>query len=151
MLQPEWARGMTKAQLNSDLISPGSGEWDRIEAANHVVSEKLENATQERGFRLRWSSGDSNTWRVIIGIPTEEELTALLVSHADLAAFAHELIELIGSVVTLATGFKLYMEFDSDERVDANEGWFFRVKSQPRPSRERLFIRNGKRLSRAEN
>lgn len=145
LLQPGSDRGMTKAQLNSDLIGPESDEYDRIEAASRIVSEKLEHATQERGFRLWWSWGDSNGWRVIIGISTEDELTALLASHLDLAAFAHELIELIGSVVELDTSFKLYLELDSDERVDANEGWFFRVKSEPWPGRERLFIQNGKR------
>jgi hypothetical protein len=140
---------MVKAQLNSKFIASGSGEYDRIEAASNVVSEKLTQATEDRGYRLWWSWGDSRSWRVIIGIPTEEGVADLLGNRSRLNGFAHELIDMIGSVVALEADFKLYLELDSDERVDANEGWFFRIKSEPRPSRERQFIRNDKRFSRA--
>lgn len=140
---------MTKAQLNVDIIGPGNDEYDRIEAASNVVGKKLSQAVEDRGYRLWWSWGDSRSWRVIIGIPTEKGLAGLLASAAQLNGFARELIDLIGSVVALETDFKLYVELDSDERVDANEGWFFRVKSEALPGRERHFIRNDKRLSRA--
>jgi hypothetical protein len=140
---------MTEAKLDVDVIGLGNEEFDRIEAASAVVSEKLSRAVENRGYRLWWSSGDSNSWRVIIGIPTEDELAGLLSNKADLDLFAHELMDLIGSVVALKTVFKLYLEVDSNERVDAHEGWFFRVKSVPPRSRERHFIRNDKRFSRA--
>ncbi len=133
-----------KPYLNLDLVGPDNDEWDRIEAANAVLIEVLETAVAEHGYRLWWSSGDSFSWRLIIGIPSEEDLRNFINSGAKDAAVSW--VGLIANVVRLDPAFKLYIEVDSDERVNAEEGWFFRVKSDPQPDRELIFVWNGSSL-----
>jgi len=137
--------GSPKVLLNADLIGPATDEYERIEAASSVVSEKITKVVAQRHLRLWWSYGDSDGWRVIIGIPTESQF-AEFTTH-DLDSFATELSGLIGSVVEFTEKFQLYVELDTDERVEANEGWFFRIKSDPQPRREFVFDQSGKRLS----
>jgi hypothetical protein len=137
---------MSKAQLNSDIIGPENDEYDRIEAASNIIGEKIGKLASDHGYKLWWSWGDSNAWRVIVGIPTETEFAQLTSTGAD-TELARKIVSLIGSTVELNEGFKLYMELDTDERVNANEGWFFRIKSEP--SREQVFVWSEGELSRA--
>ncbi len=148
-LKREWRKpDAHPVHLDSDLIGPKTGEYQRIEAASALVSEKLTSAIQQRGFKLYWSYGDSSAWRAIVAIPTESAL-ARFVSTAQFPDFAREVVDLIASTVQLERDFKLYIELDSDERVNAAEGWFFRIKSDPKPDREFLFDSKGQRISNA--
>jgi hypothetical protein len=148
-LKREWRKpGTATAHLDSELIGPRTGEYQRIEAASELVSEKVSEVAQVRGFKLYWSYGDSNGWRVIVAIPTESELTQSI-SNGAYADFALELIEIVRSVVALDDGFKFYMELDSEERVNAAEGWCFRVHGNAEPGREFVFDVRGNRVSNA--
>ena len=137
---------MTKLHLNSDLIRAGDGQYERCERANSVVTNEVDRALAKHGLRLWWSCGDSKSWRVIIGTPSEAELTAFTSIDAD-AATAREITNLIGKTFELNDGFKMYMELDSDERVNSSGGWLDRIRSEP--SREQIFVWDGKALSRA--
>ena len=136
---------MKPIQLNSDLVGPETDEFDRIEDASGRVSDILEETFDSPHCKVHWSWGDSTAWRIILGVPTENDLKGLVSSGAD-AALATRLAKIIGQVVELNDGFQLFLELDSDERVKASEGWFFRLKSEPMPGREKLFVWNGERL-----
>jgi len=148
-LERQFARpGAAKVTLDSDMIGPETDEWDRIEAANGVLSDELTKAVANHGLRLHWSYGDSKDWRVIVGMPSEDQLAQFISTDAN-AGLARELINLIGRTVELKNGFKFYMELDSDERVNADEGWFFRIKGDPQPGREFVFNSKGESLAHA--
>ena len=137
---------MSKFQLNLDIVGPENDEFDRAEEAAGLVSDLLEESFEAPHRRIHWSWGDSNSWRIILGVPTEQDLTGIVSSEAD-AALANRLVQIIGSVIALNEGFSLFLELDSDERVNANEGWFFRIKSEP--SREQVFVWSEGKLARA--
>lgn len=150
-LKRRWRKPDTpRVHLDSDIIGPDTDEYQKIEAASALVSEKITKAAVEHGCKLYWSYGDSRAWRVIIAITTEAELKKFALGAANVN-FARWLIQLIGSVVDLDEDFKLYMEIDSDERVNAAEGWFFRIKSDPQPGRELMFELKGNSLSEPPN
>ena len=137
---------MSKVQLNLDIVGPDNDEFDRAEEAASLVNDILEETFESPQRRVHWSWGDSNSWRIILGVPTEADVAGLASSEAD-AALASRLVQIIGTVVELNEGFRLFLELDSDERVKAHEGWFFRLKSKP--SREHIFVWSGEKLSRA--
>lgn len=45
-------------------------------------------------------------------------------------ALANRIVPIIARTVQLAEGFRLTIDIDSDERVNANEGWFFRLRGE---------------------
>jgi hypothetical protein len=137
---------VSKVQLNLDIVGPDNDEFDRAEEAASRVNDMLEETFEAPERRVHWSWGDSNSWRVILGVPTEADLTGLVSSEAD-AALATRLVQIIGTVVELNEDFRLFLELDSNERVNANEGWFLRLKSDP--GREQIFVWNREKLSRA--
>ena len=148
-LKREWRKpGTATVHLDSELIGHETDEYQRIEAASELVSEKVTKAAQHRGLKLYWSYGDSNGWRIIIAIPTESELTQFI-SNGAYAEFALEIIEIVRSLVALDDGFKFYMELDSEERVNGAEGWCLRVHGNAEPGREFVFDVKGNRLSNA--
>lgn len=138
-LTREWQQpNAPKVHLNSDLISPETNEYLKISAANSLVSAKLTKASEARRLDLHWSYGDSRSWRVIAAIPTESELEEC-VSAKGYSGFANDVLESVESIVELDDGFRLYLELDSNERVNGAEGWFFRIKGDPRTGREFAF------------
>lgn len=130
-----------KVHLDSSRIGPTTSEYQKIEAANAIIFEKVSEAAEAQAFRLRWSYGNSSHWRVILSVGSEEELMGCIAEQR-YAGFARKVVGLIEEVVQLAPSFKLYTELDSDERVTAAEGWFFRLKADPQPGREFVFELN---------
>jgi hypothetical protein len=136
---------VSKVKLDTELVGPETDEFNRIERAAAIVSDRVGTLVERRWLKLHWSWGDSNAWRVIIAIPTETQFSEFVASQS-LADLAAEIVGVIGEVVELNDGFKFYLELDSDERVRSHEGWFFRLKSDPKPGREFVFAWNGENL-----
>lgn len=144
-LKRQWRKSAAPSvRLDSDLIGLGTPECARIVAATDLVSEKLTRVVRRRGCELHWSWGDSRSWRVILAILTEAELS-MIVSGDALAGLGGEVTRTIKTVVDLDEAFELYLELDSDERVNASEGWFLRLKSDPQPGRGFTFDGSGQR------
>ncbi|HET8749983.1 MAG TPA: hypothetical protein VFM42_04500, partial [Sphingomicrobium sp.] len=49
---------------------------------------------------VHWSWGDSTSWLIILGVPSEADVAGLISSEA-VAALASQLVQIIGSVVAL--------------------------------------------------
>jgi hypothetical protein len=141
---------VSRLLLDSDLIGPENDIYERIEIASGEISKPASRIVGRFNGKLHWSWGDSKGWRLIIGFATEAELARLISSPAA-NKLAAEIIEVLGDALVLDPKFKLYIELDSDERVNANEGWFFRMKSDPQPGRELTFNNSGERLSLARD
>lgn len=131
-----------KVHLDSSRIGPTTSEYQKIEAANAIIFEKVSEAAEAQAFRLRWSYGNSSCWRVILSVGSEEELKGC-VAERRYASFAGKLVGLLEELVQLDPAFKLHTEIDSDERVTAAEGWFFRLRADAQSGREFVFELDG--------
>jgi len=136
--------GAAKAYLDSELIGPQTDAYQAIEAASALVSKKLDRVIQRYNYKPRWSHGDSKGWRVIVSMSTEAELKRAIIGKT-LRNLASEIAQTINTAVVLDDAFTLYVELDSDERVNRSEGWFFRLKSDPQKGREFVFDASGHR------
>lgn len=129
--------------LDRNLVSPRSGEYERISAATSVIWRKVSTHLAAEGWNAAWCYGDSHTWGFIIAVPTERHWRDL-VGGDGLEALASRLIDLAADTIILADDFTLRLEIDSDERVQAAEGWQFRLRGDGRPEAESVWrVRGG--------
>lgn len=118
--------------LDRNAVSPGSGEYQRISAATSVVWRRVSADLAPEGLKAAWCYGDSHTWGFIIAVPSEQSRRELMGAE-HLSALARRLIDLLAQTVVLADDFTLRLEIDSDERVNAAEGWQFRLRGDGPP------------------
>ena len=127
-------------RLDISLVGPENDEYERIEAASRALFPVISKIASEVGGQLHWSYGDSNAWRVIVGLKTEMAVQSFLEGSVS-RNFVTNLVSALERSIALDPDFRLFVEIDSDERVNAEEGWFMRIKSDETAERTIVFAR----------
>ncbi len=119
--------GTAAVALDRQLIGADSDEYARVSAAASVVSQRISADLAASGLQCWFCSGDSRNWGLVVGARDERQARELM-SEDRRIALANRLLPIIARTVQLADGFCLTIDIDSDERVKAAEGWFFRLR-----------------------
>ena len=113
--------------LDRQHIGPESHEYTRVSAAASVVSQRISADLAASGLRCHFCYGDSHGWGLVVGARDERQARELM-GEDHRIALANCLLPIIVRTVQLADDFSLTIDIDSDERVKAAEGWFFRLR-----------------------
>lgn len=134
--------GAAPALLDRGKVGPDTHEYERMSAARAVVWQRAQQDLASDGLGVPWCYGDSHNWMFVISVSTEQEWRAALGGDR-LAALAGRLVRTLMRTVLLADDFTLRLEIDSDERVNAAEGWQFRLRGDSRPEAVSIWRMHG--------
>ncbi|GEM_PF-1869722 len=121
--------GAVPVLLARGKIGLASDEYAKISAASSVVWRRVTSLLDKEGYRCCFCYGDSHEWGFIVAAQSEAMVRQILAGD-ELPELATRLIEIVAQTVIPAEDFRCTLALDSDERVQANEGWQFRLKGE---------------------